>query len=111
HRSAAVEVYDRRVDFNWKQSHETSLRAEYYAPGEGNVSGYMQTGAGLGMRVIWELDDELPEIRVQMQPEQETSFELFTYPAPFLADNSMFVVPHSQGILYPAEDYALQRFL
>ncbi|MDA0836726.1 MAG: DUF5696 domain-containing protein [Planctomycetota bacterium] len=111
HRSAAVEVFDRRVDFNWKQSQETSLRAEYYAPGDGNVSGYMQTGAGLGMRVIWELDDELPEIRVQMQPEQETSFETFTYPAPFLADNSILVVPHSQGILYPVEDYALQRFL
>jgi hypothetical protein len=111
HRSPQFEVYDRRVDFHWKQSRDTTLRVNAYLPEGEAVRARMFTPAGLEMEVTWELAEEDPEIRISLSPEQETSFSHFAYPAPFLFEPGFLVVPHSQGVLYPVNEVPLQRFL
>ena len=111
HQSPRIEVYDRRIDFHWLQSDNCDLRVNDYLAHENHVSARLRTGTGLEMIATWELAEDSPELAVQLNPEQETSFEQFLFPAPFLAASGFLVVPHSQGVLYDVDDVPLQQFL
>ncbi|MBI2193579.1 MAG: hypothetical protein HYU36_16510 [Planctomycetes bacterium] len=71
----------------------------------------MRTGQGLEMLVTWGLAEESPELRLRLSPRQETAFDSFRYPPPFVLDSGFLVIPHSHGILFPADDLPLQHLL